>query len=124
MIEHDEMAVDVRDFICREIVLSAGETDVLLAGYEDVRPHGQVLQVVGQRVLRAAAVAANVVEGRVDRHETELSFVEVVPVDAEVVVLGERQMGCELMRESYVPGVVGFRERRSNAGILPSLISL
>ena len=109
------MAVDMRDFIGREIVLPAGNADILLAGHEDVRAHGRVLQVVGQLVLRAAAVAANVVEERVDRHETELSLVKVVPVDAEVVVLGEGQMRCELMRESSVPGVVGFRVRRSSA---------
>jgi hypothetical protein len=53
MIEHDEMTVDLRDFSRREIVLAAGDADVLFASHENVSAHGQIFQIVGQRVFRA-----------------------------------------------------------------------
>ena len=75
----------------------------------------EVFKIVGQGVLGPAAVSANVVEWRVDRHEAELTFVEIVAVDSEIVVLGKGQMRRELMREAGVPSVVGFGKRRSVA---------
>ena len=98
-------------FVGREIVLPGGDADVLLPGDENVGAQREVLKIVGQRIFGSAAIASHVVERRVDRHETELAFVKIVAIDPEIVVLGKGQMRRELMRESGVPGVVGFGER-------------
>src|SRR5712692_8951840 len=109
------MSINVRDLISGKVVLARRYPDVLLPGHKDVRAKGEVFEVVSDGVFGSAAVTAAVVERRVDRDEPELAFVEVVPVDPEVIVLGEGQMGRELMRETGVPSVVGFAKRRSMA---------
>src|SRR5208283_799792 len=87
--------------------------DVLLPCHKNVRSQGEVFQVVGERVFGAAPVAAYVVEWRIDWDECELTFVEIVAVDPEIVILRIGQMMRELMRETGVPRVIGFGKRRS-----------
>lgn len=96
-----------------EIVLARGNANVLLPGDENVCAEGEVPEVISNRVLGSAAVSTDVVEWRVDRHEAELALVEIMPVDPEIVVLGESHMRREAIRKTGVPGVIGFGKRRS-----------
>jgi hypothetical protein len=41
--------------------------------------------------LQGKPFSEHVAEGRVDRYEAELALVDIMPVEPEIVVLGEKQ---------------------------------
>src|SRR5271155_28382 len=103
------MSIDVVKLGCRrKVVLAGGDAAILFAGYIRRHPQSEIGQIVSDRVLESGAVASDVVERRVDRHEAELALIYIVAIHSEVAVLRQHQLRRDLMSVAGVPGVVGF----------------